>query len=818
LAFVFRNQNGAIIAKELGESDIYYPPLEFLEHGPLQNAHGKEGQNLSELRAIKQLEDGSLLLESDQQALLIRSFGERSIQFNFFPQGHPSTRPSEAVVQEASAAFSNIPTSGPLLFPLGDGYQLQIDRSPISLSLRKGQTIVWRQEMGFFADSSEPTIGPLSGFRSYLQTDEQLYGAGLRALPLNRRGQRLYNYNTSSQAYTLGEEDLGLTVPFVLSSQGYGLFFDTYRRSYLDLGQTEPSVLEFGVKDTMLSFFLIFDERPANILQAYHQLTGLQQLPPRWALGYLQTLEHTRTQAQTEEFVQQHLSAGYPLDAILMGQQWFGGETKLGSLIWDPNTFPTAGEMIERFAKQGVNTLLLNQAYIRPKSPLYEHWMQRQLYVTNREGEVYNSLDFRSGPAALLDASAPQFGTQVWPFYQERIDQGIAGWWTDDVEPAFHPLDMVHAFGKAEEIHNLYGSLWAKTLFEQQQYHNADQRFFNLHNAGYAGIQRYSAFPSTGKAVANWDGMRAQPLIVLGGSMNGLAYLHSGVVASDDPELNQRWLQMATFMPIMRSLSSVSNASKRPVLQDSRTQSIARKYLTLRYRFLPHNYSLAYENHLSGAPLVRPYWYQYPDDTLCQNVDDAYLWGESILICPIFEAGVNEVERYLPGGKWYDYWTDEVRDGGLYHLLPTKQDQLPILVKAGAFISLYPKFVANTQTIDPNGIEIHYYVSESASEGKLFWDDGISTETIRNQDYQLFQFLASKKGKKLSLNVQQTQGNRQEIETLRIVVHGLGQIPKKVKRNGKKVPLAAAALWDEETGQLSIELDVREKVVELEIK
>ncbi|MEM6342448.1 MAG: TIM-barrel domain-containing protein [Bacteroidota bacterium] len=825
LSFVFRNQNGSIVAKQIGESDIYYPPLEFLEHGPIEKANAANARFMSRLESIKSFDDGSILLGAGEQALLLRSFGERSLQLVYYPLGFTKIPDSEAIVASAevfSHAF-DLYGNNPIRIPLSSQYELYIEREPFYLAIRKAGELLWEFEKGFFFDNSDPQLGTITGIRAQLTPAEQIFGAGSRALPINRRGQRLYAYNTASYAYTLGEDDLNISIPFILSDKGYGLFFDSYRRAYFDIGQGDTEVLEFGAKDSLLSTFVIFDERPAYLLAEYTRLTGRQPLPPRWALGYIQSRLGYRTQSEAESIIQKTKAAGFPIDATLMDLYWFGGKERMGDLEWDRTAFPDPEGMITKFDKQGIKTLLTTEPYFVEGTDHFASLSEKGLFAKDENGLSLKIPDFWAGPAALLDLTQAEAKDWLWPYYQRQIDLGVAGWGTDSAEPENHPLKMRHELGKAEEIHNVYGSYWAKILFEQHQFYNADQRFFNLTGSGYAGMQRYATFPWSGDVSRTWDAFRAQPMIMLGAGLNGLAYMHADLGGftggPTDPELFRRWLQMGAFVPIMRVHGDANNFDPEPIFYDDFTQQVVKRFIKLRYQLMPYNYTLAYQNHTQGAPLARPFWFHFPQDSTAASIDNAYLWGEDILVYPIFEQGATSVERYLPAGQWYDFWNDELWQGGSFKEFSVSQESMPLFVKAGAFIPMHAKAVENSTQISGNTFEIHYYLSERNSIGQLFWDDGISTETLRSKRFQLLQFTAAPSRKKLFItasNSQRTYYNK--LKKLMITIHGLDSPPSKVKLNGKKIPLVAVNSWDEDRKIFRIPVAFKGEIVEIEIK
>jgi oligosaccharide 4-alpha-D-glucosyltransferase len=834
LSFVFRNQNGSLVAKDVGEKDIYYPQLEVFEHGPLEKADGQDGKRIEKLTSVARMSDGSIVLRGETQALQLWSYDNLSLQINYFPTGKPSHLVSEAVIIEPGDWPGEIaePASGPFSLAWGEDFTLEIVPEPFSLSIHQRGEENWVQKMDFFLDDLDPTVGTVSGLQYVLQPGEQLYGTGSRAMNVDRRGKRLYTYNTASYGYTLGEDDLNISIPFVLSSRGYGLFLDSYRRGYFDLGQTSESRLEYGHRDTVVSLFFIPGPEPQKILKEYTRLTGTQPLPPRWALGYIQSRFGYKSQREVMDIVSKTREAGFPLDAILMDLYWFGGKHRMGDFAWDRQKFPEGEKMMADLQKEGIQTILISETYFVEETNYFEELKQKKLLATDAEGEPYVIPDFWAGSAGLLDVFHPQASAWFWPLYRQHLETGAAAWWCDSGEPENHPKGMVHTRGKAEEIHNLYAMYWSKILFENFSRDYPERRLLNLGRSGYAGMQRYATFPWSGDVSRSWDAYRAQPMIMLGAGLCGIGYMHSDLGGftggPKDPELYRRWLQFGTFSPIMRVHGDAEGIAPEPIFYDPYTRQVVREAVRLRYQFLPYNYTLAYENSMEGKPLARPLWFHYPNDSLAGDIDDSYLWGRDVLVAPIFEAGQTERDIYLPEGSWVDFWHEQVYTGGQTHSLAVSQEKMPLLIREGAFLPLQSKDVMHSGELDELDLDLHYYVPQSSQkqEGYLYWDDGESAEAIANNSFQKVRFQGWKDRKKLLIQVSDENSyGGLGVRQINLFLHLLSETPKKVKINGKKQKVknagpnaSSAALWNPESQILRVQFDYDGEPVLIEMK
>ena len=287
-----------------------------------------------------------------------------------------------------------------------------------------------------------------TGVRFRLAPGERLSGTGARALPLNRRGYRLELYNQAHYGYQNGEPNLNVALPVVLSSRGYLLLFDHHAASYLDLGKKNPDALEYGARDlNSLSYFVVTGRNQAEILDRYTALTGRQPLPPRWALGLIQSRFGYRSQAELLAVARRMRQADFPLDALVLDLYWFGGTTRQGDFEWDKTHFPDPAGMMRALNAQQVKTILISEPYVM-RTSLNDSLVRTQgLVGTTAGGRPFTVGSFWAGPASILDVFKPETRTWLGAQYRRLHDQGAAGWWSDLGEPENHPLAMHHAAG-----------------------------------------------------------------------------------------------------------------------------------------------------------------------------------------------------------------------------------------------------------------------------------------------------------------------------------------------------------------------------------
>ncbi|HZG26162.1 MAG TPA: TIM-barrel domain-containing protein, partial [Chitinophagaceae bacterium] len=403
------------------------------------------------------------------------------------------------------------------------------------------------------------------GFRFQLQHDEKIFGGGERALPMNRRGYGFSLYNSPAFGYGEGADQLNFSVPFIISSKGYGIFFDNPSSGYLDIGKKNPNVLEAGFSSGELTYYIINGKNVEEILKHYTELVGRQPVPARWVFGNLMSRFGYRSEEQLTTTVRKMKAENFPVDAVILDLFWFGDSVRntMGNLDWVNNErWPNPERMIGELKQDGINTVLITEPYVLMGTKNYAE--SKPYHAVDSTNKPYTLTNFYFGFGGLLDLFRQDAQDWFWTKYKAQIDKGIAGWWGDLGEPETHPADLYHHLEdlgydrlfSANEVHNVYGHYWNKMLFDKYKQHYPETRLFNLNRSGFAGSQRYCVFPWSGDVGRNWSGLRAQLPIMLGMSISGIPYIHGDAggfaYGEKDGELYTRWLQFAAFTPVFR--------------------------------------------------------------------------------------------------------------------------------------------------------------------------------------------------------------------------------------------------------------------------
>lgn len=617
----------------------------------------------------------------------------------------------------------------------------------------------------------------IRGLRFKMPANEPWFGGGERATSMIRNGQRISLFNGPAYGYGEGQDQLNYSVPFIMTAAGYGLFFDNPSKGYIDFGKTKPGVLEAAFVSGKLDVYIIPGHNPAEMLKKYSDLTGRQPLPPRWALGNFVSRFGYLSQQQAENVVASMKKDGFPMDAIIIDLFWFGKTIQytLGNLDWDKDNWPEPQKMIAGFRKDNINTILITEPFTIEGTKEYKNSLP--YLATDANGKPFRLEEFYFGKGGIIDLFRKDARDWFWQFYKRQNNIGVAGWWGDLGEPENHPAEVMHNLSdlgiqqkmKAYEVHNIYGHYWSQMVYENWKKDFPDKRLFFLNRAGYAGSQRFSIFPWTGDVGRNWSGYRAQLPTLQSMSLSGIPFAHSdagGFSMADkaDPELYTRWLQFASFTPIFRPHGSALEGltpektislPSEPTFWDEKTKAIALKTIRDRYRLLPYNYTLAWEQTQMGNPLIRPMMYNNLQDSNLLQANDQYMWGNALLVAPVLYPGVTFRKVYLPEGNWYRWENLNSIKGGQWINEPVSMNNIPVFAKGGTFVPTWEK--QNIQSTEEFKTEpvlgLTWLPGQCKDTSYIYMDDGGKPEAQANdQHFSLMQWSSTQTGSSVKLS------------------------------------------------------------------
>lgn len=587
-----------------------------------------------------------------------------------------------------------------------------------------------------------------------IEADEHFYGFGERSGLLDKRSEIKTNWTVDALDYSSISDEMYQAIPFfmVLRPQlTYGIFLNITHLSQFDLGVAEPGIWQMQAQSPELDYYIIHGDAPAQILETYTALTGRMPLPPKWALGYHQCRWSYESEEVVQKLAHEFRSRKIPCDVIHLDIDYMNGYRVF---TWSPKRFPDPAKLIQQLKQEGFKTVTIVDPGVKYEPdgnyPIYHEGLEKDCFVRTADGKLVHGYVWadKSVFPDFLRAEVRQW----WGQLQHTLtDVGVAGIWNDMNEPCladqpfgdegthiFFPMDAPQGNpeenGTHAETHNLYGYNMARASAEGlQQLRN--QRSFVLTRSGFAGVQRWSAV-WTGDNQSLWEHLEMSLPMLCNLGLSGVAFVGSdigGFAGNATAEMFTRWMQVGMLYPLMRGHSALTTAQHEPWVFGERVEAICREYIELRYQLLPYLYTLFWQASQTGAPILRPLLYEYPNDPKTYHLHDQVLLGSHLMAAPVYRPGVEYRAVYLPEGTWFDWWTGEKYNGNQHILAHAPLERMPMYVKAGAIIPMQPVM----QYVDEHPIEqLRLRIYPGIGEFSLYEDDG----QLSNPDYAITTF------------------------------------------------------------------------------
>lgn len=654
-------------------------------------------------------------------------------------------------------------------------------------------------------DEGVRNINGKNGVELKVTGNGSFYGTGERGHKLNLRGDTLIMYNRQNYGYT-GDDprisQMNITMPLFLSTDGYAIVFDDYAASELILSDPIQYITE---SNKPITYYIVVskDGSLASLTESLTYLTGRQDLPPLWSLGYITSKYGYHTQDETIGAVDTLKTLGYPVDGIVLDLYWYGKEQDMGRLAWEPTQWPDPEGMLANLKKQGVNLVAISQPYVLRNGKGLENYntlSEQGMFVRDSTGTSPQEVEIWVGEGGMFDVSNPATRQWLANRYDSLTHMGIEGWWGDLGEPEVHPETGRHANGLSTRLyHNKYGNDWSEIIYEMFREKYPDKRLMTMMRGGTTGLQRYDVFPWSTDVSRSWGGLEPQITIMTQSGLSGLGYMGHDVggfaVDPDNPympELYLRWLQLGTFSPILRThAQQYAEPYHYPQYKDE-TLALIKE----RYRWLPYNYTLAYENATKGYPLVRPLEFHSTTPTgKYDDIRDEYLWGRDVLVAPVITEGAVTRDVVFPDtdSLWYDINNKGVTySGGTTATVSAPLNVLPIFARAGAFIPTADyDFKDNTSDYNTQTYTINYYMGqENVISYATLYEDDLTSPSSKNAGSAVITMTALPVSDNTSFcfNSEGDFPGMVRKKTFTLIVHGQATDPKDVIIDGKSVP------------------------------
>lgn len=674
--------------------------------------------------------DDALVLEGEGRTILFSFLGEKVIRFKSLEEGVDESSEFKVALEKAPSkiSVSNVSDSE-VRVALGSTV-LFINLNPFSFRVyRDGKEKFSTDSVAFIDKRNEETI-----FRFSLSPEERIYGLGQDHMAdLDQRGKERRCWHQWNGFRRSGND----SVPFLLSSENYGLFLDTSWPVRFNIGgdkvpekntgnEWAPSpwdwdlpsgegnpnrlvVLLYGSK--VADFYIILGEDFNEIIRNYYDITGLPRLLPKWAYGFIQCKNRYRSEEELLWLGKKFRERGIPGDVLVIDWLWF---KEFGDLEWNRSYWQHPEETFKRLSEMGFKVMQAQHPFIDRKSLKYEIF---------KEKGYLNDVPPTARPT--FDHSNPEARKGWWEEIKRLYETGIRGYWTDMGEIEEHKPGTMSYLGPREKVHNIYTLLWTKGLYENQR-ETFGTRSFSLARTFWCGIHRYSTAMWSGDIDSSWDVLKDQVVVGQDVTLTGMPYWCTdigGFFFHPDftPELYIRWFQWGTFCPIFRTHGT--RPENEPWSFGMDAEEILKRFIKLRYRLMPYIYSLAHRV-TTGRQIMRAMVVDYPDDKTAYESRYQFMFGD-ILVSPVIEKNSRIKETYLPEGYWYDFWTGKRYSGKRLIKVPAPIDRIPLFVRNSSIIPMNAQEVMYVDEKPLKEIDINIYTPING-EFEIYEDDGVT--------------------------------------------------------------------------------------------
>lgn len=541
----------------------------------------------------------------------------------------------------------------------------------------------------------------------HAKADECFYGTGERFAKMDLSGKTIQLRNQDAQG--VNNRRAYKNIPFYLSSENYGLFLHTSSFAKFSLADHSTRSAQIMVNEALIDCFIIGGETPEEILFGYRQLSGFPSMPPLWSFGVWMSRMTYFSADEVKQICDRLREEDYPCDVIHLDTGWFETDW-LCEWKFNEERFPEPEKFIRDLKSKGYRVSLWQLPYIAYTARQYKEATENN-YISKSEKKIQGASNFSvQDYAGTIDFTYDKAVEWYKNLLKELLDMGVVCIKTDFGEDIH--LDAAYHSMSPDKLHNLYPLLYQKAAYEITKEITGDGIIWA--RAGWAGCQRYPLHWG-GDSACSWDGMAGSLKGGLHLGLSGFGFWSHDVpgfhgvpnfmnsVLPDD--IYVRWTQFGVFSSHLRYHGS----AKREPWYYPKIAHIIKKWWKLRYKLIPYIVEQSEKTTRTGFPVLRSLIMQHPDDRTCRHIDDQYYFGDNMLVAPVMNAE-NKRDIYLPEGKWVHFFSGEVYEGRQWlrdQYVPL--EEMPVFVKCGASIPMYPEDVCCTDQMDLSKTEYIIY-------------------------------------------------------------------------------------------------------------
>lgn len=607
-----------------------------------------------------------------------------------------------------------------------------------------------------------------------LDKDEAIYGLGtIQNGKMNRRGEHKRMEQSNLEDFQ----------NVIQSIKGWGLYWDNYAPTQFDDDARGMSLTsEAG---DVIDYYFMYGGSADGVIAQMRHLSGDVPMFPLWTYGFWQSKERYKTAAETESIVDKYRELQVPLDGIIQDWQYWGSNYLWNAMDFLSEDFANGKQLIKNVHQKHAHFMISIWASFGPMTQQFRELDAKGLLLpieTWPQSGISHiwppRMEYPSG-VKVYDAFSPEARAIYWKYLRKLYDYGTDAWWMDSTDPDFFnpkESDYQHPVtgGTWRSLRNAFPLETVRGIYQAQRKDDRGKRIFIMTRSSFAGQQHYGSNMWSGDVASSWDMLRKQIPCGLSFTLTGNPNFNTDIggffcgsyntkgsgSAPKNPqfqELYVRWMQYGLFCPVFRSHGA---DAPREIWQFGKkgepVYDAIEKQINLRYRLIPYLYSTASQVTTNNDSYMRPLFSDFAADKKVWDIADEFMFGRSILACPIVEAqytqekiikedamtgwdrkevtaesGQQTVDwnatktatKYLPkGANWYDFWTGKLYKGGQNVVLTTRFDQVPMFVRAGSIVPLGPvmQYVGEKSW---DNLEIRIYPGADA-EFSLYEDEG----------------------------------------------------------------------------------------------
>lgn len=744
--------------------------------------------------------DNRFYFYGQQSVLEVKVFSDVIIRFRFAALGNFERDFSYSHAPNYTAEIKQLEISEEELYYTIKTAQVDIEIQKERMLIRildKNGLVISEDEKGYHWEENKKSGGEFVFNTRKCQPSEHFYGLGDKPTDTDLREKRFENWGKDTYAFGKDTDPLYKNIPFFIGLHrkvAYGIFFDNSFRTYFDFGFERKNATSFWSQGGEMNYYFIYGPELLSVVEGYTNLTGKPEMPPMWALGFHQCKWSYYPEKQVREITSEFRTRKIPCDAFYLDIDYMDG---FRCFTWHPEHFPNPKKMISDLEAQGFKTVVIIDPGIKidPNYKIYQEGLAKGYFCKRMDGPLMKGSVW-PGECNFPDFTRVEVREWWADLFGDLVDTGVRGVWNDMNEPAVFeietfPDDVRHDYDgdpcSHRKAHNVYGMQMARATYDGLKQFVDNRRPFVITRSGYSGLQKYSSV-WTGDNMATWEHLSIANNQCQRLSVSGVSYCGSdigGFIGEATGELFVRWIQLGIFHMFCRVHSSGDHGDQEPWSFGLEYELLTKKFIELRYQLLPYIYTTFYQHVATGIPTIRPLPFVSQDDPETYIRQDEFCMGDNLLICPVLEEKVDGRWLYLPEGKWYYYWDDQLHTGKQEVWAEAALDRVPLYVKAGAVIPIAPIMQYVGEFI-PEQLFLHMYVSSLPHTSYLYEDQGDGNEY--KDGMNVYKTFFTSGDKKTYTITQDIDGPYNPVyKSYEVNIHGLDFKPKSCEVDGVAV-------------------------------